>query len=455
MSLAAQRELTTAAARQLPIHPPQEVVEIAQTLERAGFETWCVGGAVRDAMLGRAHLDWDFATAATPNQVRRLFARTVPVGIAFGTIGVLDPHGVMHEVTTFRRDVRTDGRHAVVEFGASLDEDLARRDFTINAIAYSPTRRALHDPFAGVADMERKLIRAVGDPRERMREDRLRALRAIRFAARYGFEIDEATWRAIAASAPELPKLSAERVKQEIEKTMQQVARPGRAFRLWRESGALASLVPALTHLGDVTLDALDQLPLPTHAGHSRRRTIRLTVLFSAAEPLGVAGALRDLRFANTDIKWIADTIQRWALLREPMTAALLAGEVPSAGALRRWAATSGRTRAGYVFRVAAAHWAALRARGDAAPSEARVCSVYRRFVHTAYRDPIAVGDLAIDGSDLERLGLSGPAVGKMLQSLLARVIEDPSLNTVEDLRVIAAAPAGSSGSAAQRPAAN
>src|SRR5512135_700242 len=167
------------------LHPPEEVLEIASKLRKAGFETWCVGGAVRDALLGHAHLDWDLATAATPAQVRRLFKKTIPVGIAFGTVGVLDPQGVMHEVTTFRRDVRTDGRHAEVEFGASLDDDLARRDFTINAIAYSPRRKEVRDPFDGQGDLARKLVRAVGDPEARMREDRLRALRAIRFAARF------------------------------------------------------------------------------------------------------------------------------------------------------------------------------------------------------------------------------------------------------------------------------
>src|SRR5207253_3801058 len=102
------------------LNPPETVLEIAQRLEQEGYETWCVGGAVRDAILGHPHLDWDLATAATPAQVQKLFRRTVPVGIDFGTVGVLDDGGVMHEVTTFRRDVQTDGRHAVVEFGASL-----------------------------------------------------------------------------------------------------------------------------------------------------------------------------------------------------------------------------------------------------------------------------------------------------------------------------------------------
>src|SRR6476660_1377248 len=161
----------------IKLDPPETVRGIAKRLEGAGFETWCVGGAVRDALLGHPHLDWDLATAARPEDVRSLFRRTVPVGIEFGTVGVLDEDSVMHEVTTFRKDVQTDGRHAVVEFGASLDADLARRDYTINAIAYSPSKDEVRDPYNGQQDLEGKLIRAVGDARERMREDRLRALR--------------------------------------------------------------------------------------------------------------------------------------------------------------------------------------------------------------------------------------------------------------------------------------
>ena len=159
------------------LSPPREVLEIAAKLRDKGFEVWCVGGAVRDALLGHSHLDWDLATSATPTDVMGIFRRTVPVGVAFGTVGVLDRHGRMHEVTTFRHDVKTDGRHAEVQFGASLDEDLARRDFTINAIAYDPQTGELRDPFRGRRDLELRVIRAVGDADQRMQEDRLRALR--------------------------------------------------------------------------------------------------------------------------------------------------------------------------------------------------------------------------------------------------------------------------------------
>src|SRR5215510_5123946 len=205
------------------LRPPPAVLEIADKLESAGFEAWCVGGAIRDALLGHPHLDWDLATSATPGDVRELFGmrRTIPVGVEFGTVGVLDRDNTMHEVTTFRRDVKTDGRHAEVEFGVSLDDDLARRDFTINAIAYSPSSGELRDPFGGRRDIEAKIVRAVGDPDARMSEDRLRALRGIRFAARFGFAIDPATRRAIDASAPYLGRLSPERVKQELDKTFE------------------------------------------------------------------------------------------------------------------------------------------------------------------------------------------------------------------------------------------
>src|SRR5262249_53953251 len=146
------------------LNPPPEVVDIASRLEARGFEAWCVGGAVRDALLGQPHLDWDLATSARPEEVRQIFGhrRTIPVGIEFGTVGAREAAGVMHEATTSRRDIRTDGRPAEVEFGASLDDDLARRDFTINALAYSTSTRELRDPFHGRTDLERRVLRAVG-----------------------------------------------------------------------------------------------------------------------------------------------------------------------------------------------------------------------------------------------------------------------------------------------------
>lgn len=420
------------------LSPPPAVLEVARRLEDAGFETWCVGGAVRDALLGHPGLDWDLATAAHPEQVQRLFRRTIPVGIQFGTVGVIDRDRRLHEVTTFRRDVHTDGRHAVVEFGATLEEDLARRDFTINAIAYSPARDELRDPFGGRADLQRGLVRAVGEPSERMREDRLRALRAIRFAARFGFEIEPRTWTAIVDSAPYLTRLSPERVQQELQKTMEQVPGPGRALRLWRESGALAVLVPALGAVDDVALATLDCLRSPAGTAREERRTARvlarMAALFLPLAPAAARDAMRALRFSNADASWITALVERWHAIGAHMTRTLAAGE-PGDADVRRWAATAGRTRTAPFLRLAAARWAAMREAGLAAPDGAAVRSLYRRAVRAAFRDPIELADLAVDGDDLRSAGVPpGPPIGKILQALLAWVVEEPARNVRDTL---------------------
>ena len=416
------------------LRPPDAVLKIARTLEKAGFETWCVGGAVRDALLGHPHLDWDLATAARPPQIRSLFPRTVPVGIAFGTVGVLDDAGVMHEVTTFRRDVNTDGRHAEVEFGATLDEDLARRDYTINAIAYSPSKNQIADPFEGQKDLERGIVRAVGEPSERMREDRLRALRGLRFAARFEFEIERTTWDAISESAAHLGRLSAERVKQEIEKTMEQVMKPSRAFAMWQTSGAFGTLIPSLAHITPLDLATIDHICPPVLATRPQRRINRMIALFAAAPHGAINGILKALRFSNSDAAWIASIVASWQEMQADMKEAMISPDSPADSTVRKWAAVAGRTRLASVMRVANARWAAERQAGVAAPSQERVASVYRRAIRIAYRDPIEIGDLAIDGSDLQKLGIRGPAVGKMLRSLLESVINDPSVNSREKL---------------------
>jgi tRNA nucleotidyltransferase (CCA-adding enzyme) len=416
------------------MQPPAAVVGITRVLEDAGFEAWCVGGGVRDALLGIPNLDWDLTTSARPQQVRRLFNRTVPVGIEFGTIGVLDETNVMHEVTTFRADVETDGRHAVVKFGESLDDDLARRDFTINAIAYSPLRDELRDPYGGQRDLATKTLRAVGVAKDRMREDRLRALRAIRFAARFGFEMDPATWQAILVSAPHLQRLSPERVQQEIMKTMSQVALPSAAFRMWRDSGSLAVLIPALAGITDVELLALDHLRLPSLARRPHRLQTRLAGLFSAARPGTVLATLKGLRFSNADVAWVGGLVERWHDMGRGMKAELMRSDAPPDAVLRAWAGRLGRTRLAPVLRIADAHWWAERKSGKAAPARARVESVYRRAIRIAYRDPVEVADLAVNGDDLLGVGITGKRLGDTLRSLLLYVLEDPARNTRQEL---------------------
>src|SRR5256714_3121023 len=229
----------------LPI--PDEVLKISQKLENAGYETWCVGGAVRDNLLGLENHDFDLTTAAPPATVQQLFKRTVPVGIAQRTVAVLDANDQPHEVTTFRKDIQADGRHAVVEFGVSLMDDLARRDFTINAIAYHPIRHEWRDPFQGEQDLAKKLIRSVGDPNWRFQEDYLRILRGLRFSARFEFRLHSRTLEAAKANAQGLAQLSAERVRDEWFKGIQTAARPSKLVALWRDVGATRIWLPEIS----------------------------------------------------------------------------------------------------------------------------------------------------------------------------------------------------------------
>lgn len=419
------------------LDPPPAVRRIAARLTEAGFETWCVGGAVRDALLGLEHADWDLATAATPPEVRALFDRTVPHGIEFGTVGVLDRAGVMHEVTTFRRDVQHDGRHAVVEFGVSITEDLARRDFTINAIAYSPATDELRDPFGGREDLKRGVVRAVGEPGARMVEDRLRALRAFRFAGRFEFEIDRATWAAILESAPHLPRLSRERVRQEIEKTMDQVRRPSTAFDLWRQSGAFASLIPELARVPDVAVRAADFIGTPDatrrpELAQSRARN-RLATLFLDFTGPQARGALEGLRASNKETDWVTHQVDCWQQLGGPIREAIARSSVTDA-ALRRWASVVGRTRFNDFLRIATARWTA-EAGPSGSPMLPAIAAVYRRGTKAAWHDPISIADLAIDGGDLMELGIpAGPTIGTALRRLLDMVLDDPSKNQRETL---------------------
>ncbi len=197
---------------------PEHVKTILSRLEAAGHEAYCVGGAVRDRLLGRAPGDWDVTTSALPEEVSALFApHALPTGLRHGTVTV-KPEGVPGvEVTTYRRDgAYSDCRRPdSVEFTASLEEDLARRDFTVNAMALD-LRGALADPFGGGEDLKRGLLRAVGEPEKRFGEDALRILRGLRFAARLGFSIEAGTDRALRACAPLLERIAPERVREEL-----------------------------------------------------------------------------------------------------------------------------------------------------------------------------------------------------------------------------------------------
>ena len=415
--------------------PPSDVVRIARTLEEAGFETWAVGGAIRDAALGRPSGDWDLATRAHPKRVRRLFDRTVPIGMDHGTVGVLARDGTLYEVTTFRKDVETDGRHAVVAFADSIEDDLARRDFTINAIAWHPLREELYDPFDGVGDLERGVLRTVGAPADRFAEDYLRILRAIRFAGRFGLDVEPRTWAALCAGVDRLTVLSPERIREELLKVLDQDPSPSRALRMYRESGVTGVLYPELdARWGSATgargpatsgpgswehtLGVVDRLP----AG---RPYLRLAALLRPLAPEAAAAVLLRLRLSNAKV----DEIAR------------LAGAEPlpppdaSDADVRRWLARQGAERLAAVARLdlAAAREATDRAADSACT---RVVDAWRRAKSVRRsRPPLAVGDLALDGRGLIRLGLRpGPRFGDILDALLAWVIEDPARNEREAL---------------------
>jgi tRNA nucleotidyltransferase (CCA-adding enzyme) len=323
-----------------------------------------------------------------------------------------------------------------VEFGASLDDDLARRDFTINAIAFRPRTGDLRDPFGGQADIAAGIVRAVGDPEQRMAEDRLRSLRAIRFAARYHFVIDPATFAAIRESAHHLTRLSAERVQQELVKTMQQVDAPSKALRLWRDTGALGVLVPSLAGIDDVALATLDHLPRDGAGGRElpQRTSNRIAALFLHTPARNVRVAMTDLRFSKHETNWATHMVERWAGIGPELSQALAAGS-PSDADMRRCLARIGRLHAAGFLRVAGARWQAMCDAGLPAPSKAAVRSLHKRFARSRHAHALEIGDLAISGEDLRRAGIpTGPIYAKILHVLLERVLENPARNTPEAL---------------------
>ncbi len=393
---------------------PEAVVEITRRLEGDGYETWAVGGAVRDALLGEYRSDWDIATAARPDTVRGLFRPSYPIGLQFGTVGVRGSDDYVYEVTTFRRDIETDGRHAVVEYADELDDDLARRDFTINAIAYHAINHEFRDPFSGWKDLNARLLRCVGDPATRFAEDYLRVLRGLRFAGRFELEIEARTWESLIAAVPSLPKLSGERVREELLKVLASPV-PSPSLALYRTSGAVGVTFPGLDAAEAVDwhrlLRAVDALP-------SRRVRLRLTMLFA---PIGdeIASMMTRLRFSNAEIR---DVVALRSAIAVPLP---VAGDVVSA---RDWLRRVEPTRARDTLRLHAADAMGREAdrseRADLAERARLVRGVIRRG------DPVTIGDLAIDGNDLQELGLQpGPDFARILETCLDMVIEDPDVN--------------------------
>jgi tRNA nucleotidyltransferase/poly(A) polymerase len=435
----------------MQLTPPDAILEIARRLAGRGRQAWAVGGAVRDAVVGRPGGDWDLATDARPDEVRRIFRRTVPIGIEHGTVGVLAADGVLYEVTTFRRDVETFGRHAVVAFADTIEEDLARRDFTFNAIAWNPLTHELRDPFEGASDLQRRMLRTVGSPEARFAEDYLRVLRALRFAGHFDLHIESATWEALQAAIPGLGILSAERIREELFKVLGKTRTASVTFRYYEESGVLAALFPELAatvglDIGQaagrdpwsLALAAIDALP-------PSRPLLRLAALlhgtgYPGARTRGLRGEwrvtghgafagrhaeaiLRRLKVSNADVDRVTALVARQSDLFPP--------DAPPAG-IRRWLLHVSPDLVYDLFRLRIAL-----CRADPGEAGGRdLLERWRSAHHILLQHPaISIADLAVDGRDLKQLGYRpGPRFGEILRALLDRVVEEPALNEKETL---------------------
>ncbi len=427
---------------------PKGLLIILETLKKNNFKAYVVGGSIRDLLLKLPVLDWDITTEATPEQVAKLFKKVVPTGIAFGTVTVIFDDGE-YEVTTFRSEEKySDGRRPdKVSFTKNLDEDLSRRDFTINALAYDPLTKELVDRYNGQKDLKDKLIRAVGDPVARFREDGLRPFRACRFAAKLGFDIEEKTLEAISKSLDIASKVAPERVHDEIMKILE-TEKPSSGFELMRRSGLLKLVIPELENCFGV------EQPRPYHkydvywhslysadAAVKDKPIVRLAVLLhDIAKPAckvdmtfynhDVAGIemaekiMKRLRFSNADIEKVKILIKNHMFNYTP--------EWSDAG-VRRFMRRVGLENLEDLFELRRADLAGMErefAAGDMEGLKARIKKVIEE------QAALKVEDLKVNGHDVMKiLNLPpGPKVGEILNHLLEKVLDDPKLNEKEIL---------------------
>ncbi|HSM94322.1 MAG TPA: tRNA cytidylyltransferase [Anaeromyxobacteraceae bacterium] len=416
---------------------PGPVLSVLRRLADAGHRSWLVGGAVRDLLLHRPReaQDFDVATPATPPQVISLFPRVIPTGIDHGTVTVLMGKAMV-EVTTFRGEGEyVDGRRPEsVVFHGDLTEDLARRDFTINALAFDPLQHELRDPFDGRADLRRRLLRAVGDPRERFAEDGLRAMRAVRFAAQLGYDLHPRTRAAIPGALDVVRKVSTERIAEELSRLIV-APHAERGLELMRRTGLFGVVLPAVGRLPPAAqrhcVSGMDALPPEAEPRFA-------WLLHRALGPAEAARALFELRLARR----VADGAG--ALLRLHACALDDAplGEPGGGPGLRRWLAEGGRERAGALVALRAVEARACPSRHRRAAQRAVRSFAWAIARELERRPPLSIGELALDGRGLMDLAGadSGAWIGETLRHLLDRVLVDPSCNTPERLGVLARA---------------
>lgn len=432
------------------IRLPLQVSGIIKTLQEAGFEAYAVGGCVRDSLLGRAPDDWDITTSAKPQQVKALFSRTVDTGIAHGTVTVLQGRSG-YEVTTYRIDgAYEDGRHPRdVTFTASLAEDLKRRDFTVNAMAYNE-EEGLVDLFGGRADMERRALRCVGNPRERFGEDALRMMRAVRFSAQLDYVIEKDTMEAIRALSGTLSKISAERIRTELVKLLLS-GHPER-FRTCYETGMTAVFLPEFDRMMETGQNNPHHCySVGEHALCALRRirpdqALRLAALLHdvgkpETESMDESGVnhfyghaakgaeltrkiMRRLKFDNDT----ADRVVR--LVREHDRKIGL-----SPAQMRRTVNCVGEDLFPDLFDLKEADLLAQSdyLRGEKQEELMRLRALYEKVKEEG--DCLSLKGLAVTGRDLIGIGATpGPGLGALLQDLLGIVLENPSCNNRETL---------------------
>jgi poly(A) polymerase len=287
-------------------------LEIVQKLRTAGFESLWAGGCVRDELLGLSPKDYDVATSATPDQIRDLFGhrRTLPIGAAFGVVTVLGPRAAGQiEVATFRKDAAySDGRHPDSVTFTDAEHDAQRRDFTINGLFFDPVENKVVDYVDGQADLQRRIIRAIGNPRLRLSEDKLRMLRAVRFAATFDFKIEADTLRAIQEMAGEINTVSAERIGMEIRRMLLDPRRAV-ALCLLRETNLLANV---LAEIADLPADVWQQMIARVEQLREPTLPLALAAVLLAAEDADISEVGRRLRYTNKELDratWLVNNL--------------------------------------------------------------------------------------------------------------------------------------------------
>lgn len=377
---------------------PEAVNEILQQLNHHGFEAFAVGGCVRDMLLGKIPKDWDITTSASPWQVKEIFRRTIDTGIQHGTVTVMI-NDAGYEVTTYRIDGEyQDGRHPKeVIFTSDLKEDLCRRDFTINAMAYSD-KTGIVDEFGGMEDLKNGIIRCVGNPLDRFREDALRILRAVRFSAQLGFFIESNTMSAIAQIASNLIKISKERIQMELTKLL--LSDHPEQMEIVYETGISPYISEAFHQINHKMFGVVPALP--------RQKHIRWAVFLKNEAPDKAEEVLKDLKMDNdtisrvhTLVSWIPHLIpEEKAKIRRIMSRM----EPQLFDDLLKIKKEIGQENAGKLMELTEE----IRKNGDC----------------------IYLKDLAVTGNDLLETGMKpGKQVGAVLSRLLDDVLEEPGQN--------------------------